>query len=316
MARSSNARLLAAALAGTAVASGVIADRRWRAAEDPCAGCELPDGEQFKVETDDGAVLDGEVHGDGPTVVLSHCWTGSRAVWAPVASRLLDSGHRVVLYDQRGHGRSTYGEDHPEVQRLGTDLAEVLEAVDARRSVVAGHSMGGMAVQAMAIHHPDVVEERVEALALVATAAGGLSSSPIAGVAPKVVGSKAVERAMRARFGHALVRRTVGKGPRYGQLHLTREAFVSTPAHVRRGLLESMFRMDHHPHLERITVPTAVVHGPRDTLTPPSAGRALAEAIPNATAVHLPGAGHMLPLERPDEVAKVIAGLAPDPGDD
>ncbi|HET8618358.1 MAG TPA: alpha/beta fold hydrolase, partial [Acidimicrobiales bacterium] len=75
----------------------------------------VPRGRALVVTTDDGARLAVTDAGDritlgGPApVVLAHCWTGSRAVWAPVARRLVAAGHRVVLYDQRGHGASTAG---------------------------------------------------------------------------------------------------------------------------------------------------------------------------------------------------------------
>ena len=104
-----------AAAAGAAATAGVVyaarrlaAGRRSRGDE----GLALPDGATpFTVTTDDGAELAGVVRGaaDGPTVVLAHCWLGSHLVWGPVAHRLAASGHRVVLYDQRGHGLSTMG---------------------------------------------------------------------------------------------------------------------------------------------------------------------------------------------------------------
>ena len=150
----------AVAVAGTAgaVAAIVRAERRWQAADDPCGPdvLALPDGEQRKVETDDGAVLSVVVAGppDADTVVLSHCWTGSRGVWAPVARRLLERGRRVVLYDQRGHGESTVGTEGCTIERIAADLRDVLAAVDVRDAVLVGHSMVGMTVQAFAAHHP------------------------------------------------------------------------------------------------------------------------------------------------------------------
>ena len=66
--------------------------------------------------------------GSGPRSSSPHCWTGTGAMWAPVARRLIDAGHRVVLYDQRGHGESTTGRAPISVERLGDDLAAVLDA--------------------------------------------------------------------------------------------------------------------------------------------------------------------------------------------
>jgi len=307
----------AAALAGAAVAV-VAADRRWRRAEDPCGATvlDLADAEVFKVERPDGAVLDGVIVGPdgGPTVVLSHCWTGSRATWEPVAARLVAAGRRVVLYDQRGHGRSTMGPDAPTVEQLGEDLAAVLEAVDARDAVLAGHSMGGMTLQALAVTRPDVVAERGRAMVLAGTAGFGVAAGLVGPPFLLLTGSPRVERLMAGRFGPALTRGTVGRHPRRAHLVATRDAFLSLPADVRRQFLIALQAMDFRAGLAGVTVPTTVVVGSRDLLTPPRLGRALAAAIPGARLVEVPGAGHMLPYEEPDRLAELILAGATEEG--
>ncbi len=305
-----NAGLVVAAGVAGAAAALLVAERRWRSAEDPCAATVLDHegADTFKVERPDGAVLDGLVVGpeDGPMVVFSHCWTGSRATWGPVAARLVGAGRRVVLYDQRGHGASTLGPDAPTVEQLGEDLAAVLEAVDARDAVLAGHSMGGMTLQALAVHRPEVVAERVRAFVLAGTAGFGVAAGPFAVPIRSLTGSKAVERLMAGRLGPALSRGTVGRHPRHAHLVATRDAFLSLPTDVRRQFLIALQAMDFRAGLAGLTVPTTVVVGSRDLLTPPRLGRALAAAIPGARLVEVPGAGHMLPYEEPDRLAELI----------
>jgi non-heme chloroperoxidase len=299
--------LVAAGLAATA-AAGAVAGRRWRDAEDPCADTvlDLDGAEAFKVERPDGAVLDGISVGGGPTVVLSHCWTGSRATWEPVAARLAAAGRRVVLYDQRGHGASTMGPDAPTVEQLGEDLAAVLEAVDARDAVVAGHSMGGMAIQALAVGRPEVIAERVVALVLAGTAGFGVAGGPLSRAARFVTGNRSIERLVAGPLGPALIRGTVGRTPRQAHLVATRDAYLSLPTEVRRTFLIALQAMDFRAGLASVAVPTTVVIGSRDLLTPPRLGRALAKAIPGARLVELPGGGHMLPYEEPDRLAEII----------
>jgi non-heme chloroperoxidase len=293
-------------LAGVALMAG----RRWRRAEDPCAATvlDLEGSEVFKVERPDGAVLDGVVVGPdgGPLVVLSHCWTGSRAVWEPVAARLVAAGRRVVLYDQRGHGASTMGPDAPTVDQLGEDLAAVLESVEARDAVLAGHSMGGMALQALAVNRPQVVVERVRAMVLAGTAGFGVAAGPLAAPLRFLTGNRRVERLMAGRLGPALCRGTVGRQARHAHLVATRDAFLSLPPDVRRGFLIALQAMDFRAGLAAVVVPTTVVVGSRDLLTPPRLGRALAAAIPGARLVAVPGAGHMLPYEEPDRLAELV----------
>jgi pimeloyl-ACP methyl ester carboxylesterase len=308
--------VMAMAVGGTiaATAGVAVASRRWAANDetdhDPFS---LPDGRSRRLTTDDGAWLSVVECGDttGPTVVLAHCWTGTRATWAPVARRLCRTGHHVVLYDHRGHGESTVGDDGITVARLGTDLRCVLESLDLRHAVLAGHSMGGIAVQSFVVDHPEVAVERVRGLALVATAAGGLGLGPrYAAAATRLVGSRHVEWMLgRRRLGPAMVRGSVGRRAALGHLTATGSSFLATPADVRVACLDALLRMDLHPTLTAVSVPTVVAVGRRDTLTPPRLSRRLAAGIGGARLEVIPDAGHMLPLEEPDRIADLIRRL-------
>ncbi|HYF47161.1 MAG TPA: alpha/beta fold hydrolase, partial [Acidimicrobiales bacterium] len=285
---------------------------RWQSAEDGLrpGDLDLPDGKPLTVTTDDGAELAGTVAGEGPLVVFSHCWTGSRIMWAPVAHRLLEADHRVVLYDQRGHGESTAGDEGFTIERLGADLKAVLEAVDARDAVLAGHSMGGMTIQALAAEHPDVVAERARGIVLVATAASGIGrGAGVDALGVRLIASPVIERALRSRAGHALVRGSVGRSVRHGHLVVTRDLFVACAPEARSELLGAMFAMDLREGIAGIGVPTTVVVGSRDQLTRPKLAAELADAIPEARLVTIPDAGHQLPLEAPDELTEEILTL-------
>jgi pimeloyl-ACP methyl ester carboxylesterase len=275
----------------------------------------LPDGEARVVTTDDGAALAvtvaGPADGRRPTIVLPHCWAGSPAVWAPVARRLLGAGHRVVLYDQRGHGASTVGRGPISIARLGDDLAAVLAQLDLRDVVLAGHSMGGMTVMAFACGHPEARRARVRGLALVATAAHGLAARGRARFSRIVLWRDLVDRVLaRPGVGRILVRGVFGTGPHRAHVEATRARFVATPSDVRRACVEAMGAMDMRAALREVDAPTVVVLGTRDTLIVNSLTRAIADHVAGTTVVDLPGAGHMLPLERPDEVVAAIGRLA------
>ncbi|HKX70607.1 MAG TPA: alpha/beta fold hydrolase [Acidimicrobiales bacterium] len=275
----------------------------------------LPHGIAAEVVTDDGATLSVSVHGDDsstmPPVVLPHCWTGSRLVGVPVARRLLAAGHRVVLYDQRGHGASTVGRQPVSIARLGDDLAAVLDHLDLRDVVLAGHSMGGMTVMAYACRHTDAVRSRVRALALVATAAHGLAARGRERFWRVVLWRDLVDRVLaHPGIGRAFVRGTFGADPRRAHVEATRALFVATRSDVRRACVEAISEMDLRDALRHVDVPAVVVLGTRDTMIVNSLTRAIADHVAGATVVELPGAGHMLPFERPDEVAAAIERLA------
>jgi non-heme chloroperoxidase len=299
--------------AGTPATAPTVADSGRRDAR-PDTDLTLPPGNEVEVTTDDGARLAATIAGGastaGPTVVLPHCWTGARAIGVPVARRLIAAGHRVVLYDQRGHGASTVGAEPISVERLGADLAAVLTQLDVHDAVVAGHSMGGMTAMAFACHHPDLLRERVRGLALMATAAHGLAAGRDRFWRMALWHDHVNRLLVRPRVGHAFVRGTFGAHPARAHVDATRALFVTTPPGVRRDCVEAMGAMDLRQALRSVDVPTVVLLGSRDTLIANALTRTIADHIAGAEVVELPGAGHMLPLERPDDVAAAIRRLA------
>jgi pimeloyl-ACP methyl ester carboxylesterase len=300
-----------AAVLVASVAGLVVRRRRHAGSPDPCGpdALSLPDGVAGVVRRPDGAELAVHVAGpaDGPTVVLVHCWTGAKELWSPVARRLVHLGHRVVLYDQRGHGESTWGGGLPDIDHLGDDLAAVLDHVDARDAVVAGHSMGGMSIQAYVARHPDDAGRRIHQAVLVATAARTFGRELPAALAERVLGDLAPEWTRTGRLGTALARASLGRRALPAHAVAVRDLLHATPAQARVACLLAMARMDLRPGLDGCAVPATVLVGTRDLLTPPRSAAALAAAWPGAAVTVLPGAGHMLPIERPDDIVEAVA---------
>lgn len=310
-------RLVTVAALGGLVTAAVVrarAGRGWADGDDPCGpeGLALPDGAERIVTTDDGAELVVFEAGPrkGPVVVLPHCWTGTKEIWAPVARRLVAAGHRVVLYDQRGHARSTLGSGPMDLDRLAEDLLAVLATVKGGDLVLAGHSMGGMTIQALATNHPEVIRDRVRGVALVATATRsfpGLAPRVPAAVFGAVVGQRASKGIERR--GLAVTRGSVGQRAHRAHVQATHDAFVATPGAVRAGFLVAMARMDYRAGLAGLGVPTTIMVGTSDRLTPVARARELHAGIAGSELIVLPRLGHMLPLEAPEEVADVIGKL-------
>lgn len=304
--------VLGAAAGAASVAALELSHRRWAAAHDASGGDQLglPPGTHRTVTAPDGAelaVLDcGPA--DGPVVLLSHCWTGDRRIWGPVARRLVEQHCRVVLYDQRGHGASSVGDAGLAIEALGDDLGAVIDQLDLKDVVVAGHSMGGMSAQSFALRHPEVRRDRVKGIVLVATAASNRTSfGPADRLALWAVGSGRVHRAMsHHKVGPVLVRGVIGRDASIHHLRAVTETFTATPTETRVGFLRAMHAMDLTPGLAVLDTPTTVLCGTRDALTPIAESRRMAAAIPGAALEELPGFGHMLPNEAPDQVADAI----------
>lgn len=289
------------------------------------------------VSTADGAQLHATVRGsdDAPvTVVLAHGWTLSQGAWDDVADALADDvaagAVRLVRYDQRGHGRSTWGPvEEVSIDLLGEDLARVLGTlVPTGPVVLGGHSMGGMTIMALAAAHPELIGDRVRGVALVDTSAGELSKPPRTAAERlqqrllPTVGAWAVRHARRVEGWRRLVppssprHLAVVRGLLYGSAAtdemVRRGADIMSASSV-RSFVAFYPALGAHDKAEALaelgTVPVEVLVGDTDQLTPVRHSEKLAGAIPTATLQVVPGCGHMLPQERPDLVTEAIRRL-------
>ncbi|MEU2059804.1 alpha/beta hydrolase [Streptomyces sp. NPDC013455] len=268
----------------------------------------------------DGARLHVEVHGpaDAPPVVLSHGWTCSTAFWA-AQIRDLATDHRVIAYDQRGHGRS------PASPACTTDaLADDLEAVLAatlapgEKAIVAGHSMGGMTVMAAAgrphfrDHAAAVLlcstgSSRLVAEALVMPLRAGRVRTWITG---RILGSRAPLGPVTPLARRVLKYATMGAGSAPHMVEACARIVHACPRAVRHAWSAVLAALDLDHGVRRLSQPTVVVAGTDDRLTPPVHARALAAALPNCVGLtELPGIGHMTPIEAPELVTGRIRDL-------
>ena len=113
---------------------------------------------EFTIERD-GVTLAGDDTGEGPPVVLLHGLTATRRYVVMGSTALQRSGHRVIAYDARGHGRSSPAPDPGEYgyDDLGRDLEAVLDELEIERAVLAGASMGAHTLLWLALRHPERV---------------------------------------------------------------------------------------------------------------------------------------------------------------
>lgn len=270
---------------------------------------------------------------DGPqdapvTVVLVHGWALDRRAWGRVA-RSLATGPcpvRVVRPDHRGHGRSASVDPATmTIDQLADDLAAVVAATaPAGPLVLAGHSMGGMTLMALAERHPDVVA-RAGGIALVSTASGGLAERPFGLAPPAAAAYLRVERWVygtrrwsgRETLGDprllapALRWLLLGARPSAEALRITCQTVAACRPLTVSGFRPTLETHERHAALAAFAdIPTVVLVGSRDRLTPVRAARRIADALPSAELTIFPDAGHMLPLERVSGVATRIAALA------
>lgn len=315
----------ASAAVGLAVERHVVG--RLRTVADPAAGepfGRLAADRVATVAAGDGVALHVQETGaaDAPlTVVFVHGWALTSASWHYQWRALARPGVRLVCYDQRSHGESgSSGRDECTMTRLADDLHAVIrECVPHGPIVLAGHSLGGMTILALAGAHPELFRERVVGVAMIATSGGGLADytlglpGPVAGTLRRVVPAAlagmrrhgpAVERA-RASAGDLLWLATrwyaFGSAePSPSVVTFVEHMITATPMTVIDDFYDAVLGHDQRRAVSALAaVPTLIVCGEDDRITPPEHSRALAEALPDAQFVLVPGAGHMVLLERP-----------------
>lgn len=290
----------------------------------------LPPARTLAVRGADGTRLHTQVFGppDGYPIVLAHGITCAIRVWGHQIVDLT-ADYRVIAYDHRGHGRSDVpGRGGYSLDHLASDLDAVLEAalLPGERAVIAGHSMGGIAISAWSARHPHRVAQRADAVALINTTTGDLLHHVRLLPVPPPLQRLRVQAARRAllAFGSipivgpaALPARqfvemlAVGREADPAVTSFVYDLFTSTPpasrGHWVRVLVDALGPT--HISLDGLTVPTLVIGSTRDRLLPMAASQRIATAAPNlAKLVELRG-GHCSILERPHEVNRELRDL-------
>jgi non-heme chloroperoxidase len=293
------------------VAGGVAGHQliaRWRKNPDPLRGGKLdfPDGQRRIVELSDGARINTVTVGEGPIIVCVHGLTSNEDDWSPMAPLLLDAGFQLVAINQRGHGGSTEGTAGFGSTQLGEDLSEIFESLDLHAHALMGHSMGGMASMAYAVHHPEQFRERVSSLVLIATAASLRTPRQHLGL---LIGGVTLPDELhlandRLRVGTGLL--AFGARPSLHMIDLAIAQFQRCSESVRSRATGALQGHDVRLLLHKISVPALVIGGTRDQLIRPQQVEALAEDISNSTLEMLDRAGHMLIWERHEDVSRSI----------
>ena len=250
--------------------------------------------------------------GEGPAILLVHGYPLDGAMWSGVA-RALSARFRVLKPDLPGRGETPSASDGT-IEGYADFMAAILDTLPGGAGL-AGFSMGGYAALALARRRP----QTLRALALVDTRASAddetgrakrdeaIATVRASGVAPIVEAMLPRLLAPESLSNRDLVERA--------RRIMSRQKAETVEADLRA----MRDRPDARPFLGEIRIPTLVLVGERDTLTPPADSEAMAAAIPGARLVTVPGAGHLTPMERPGAVAAALgeffgAALPGEPG--
>jgi len=227
----------------------------------------------------------------GKPIVFVHGFPFSRKMWTAQAE-LLEKDFRVVLYDVRGHGESEAGDGPFFLEHLVDDLVGLLDHLKIEKAVLCGLSMGGYIALRAVERNP----ERVAALVLADT------KSEADGNEAKVKraqGLAALQKNGPAAYAENFVKNVFAKANVASPAAAAIKSVIAAnpPAGIGGTLLALAARTDTTASLAKIAVPTLVLVGEEDAVTPPAAAEALARGIPGAKLHKIPGAAHMSNLE-------------------
>lgn len=256
----------------------------------------------MKTLTTAGGTLAYDVQGDGPPVLFLHAFPLSAAQWDPQAAALR-AQHQVIRFDARGFGASPPGDGMLGMERIADDAAALLDHLAIGRAVVCGLSMGGYSAFAMVRRHAD----RLRGLVLADTKAPGDTAEGRqnrATLAEKVL-REGAEAAADAFLPKLLGETTRRERPQV--VARVREIILANPP---RGIADALAglaaRADSTGTLREVRVPTLVLCGEEDTLTPPADAESLQRGIAGSTLALLPRAGHLANLEDPDAFNRAL----------
>ncbi len=237
------------------------------------------------------------VDGDGDAVLFLHAFPLNSHMWSGQVTALADR-FRLVRPDARGFGASPpTEEDVLAMEQIADDAVAALDQIGIARAVVVGCSMGGYAALALVRRHP----ERVRALVLQDTRAGPDDDEARRGrlALAKRVQEEGTQPAVEAFLPKLLGKTSHARRPEL--VERVRHGIESaSPRGISAALHGMAMRVDSRPMLGGIGVPTLLIVGAEDTVTPPSESEAMQSAIPGSQLAVIPSAGHLSNLENPE----------------
>jgi 3-oxoadipate enol-lactonase len=244
--------------------------------------------------------LNYRVDGAGPRILLIHA-VGMDLTFLDRLTAIMAQEFTVLRADMRGHGKSPYAPSKG-LEDYADDVHALLTRLDFAPCGVAGFAMGGLITQALAVKYPQ--DTRALVIANVNHQRTGQSHAALMARADEARNNgmaAVVKSSMQRWFTDPFIAR--------GADAPVRARLASDDVRGWCDAYSAMANVDHAPRLKGITVPTLCIAGEIDKSTPPPIVKAMADAIPGARYVMMPGAPHMSFFEMPAETARIVGGF-------
>ena len=244
-----------------------------------------------------------KIFGKGYPILLINGYAQSMDNWDSILLERLASNHTVIIFNNRGIGNTTSGENRFfSIAQFANDTAGLLDVLEIKQADILGYSMGGFIAQELALTHPD----RVGKLIIYASICGGnesILSSQVINILSNGSGTamERIEKFLPLFFPE----KWRNENPNY--LERIPKTIETIPNKTLDQHTEAMFNWTGTcSKLKNITQPTLVIVGTDDVVTPPANSLLITERIPGAWLVQIKGAGHGLMYQYPEQFNKVL----------
>jgi len=235
------------------------------------------------------------ISGEGFPLVFVHGFTTTSEFWREQAEEF-SQAYRVIRINLPGYGTSPTARGY-HLEDFVEDVARVFRELSIEKAVLIGLSMGGIVAQKFALKH----RQLVKALVLVDTTSHGIGPDATANAFLAVAEKRGLKKAVQD-----LSDMSFGSSASPALLEWARREVIQTPEFVARAAVRSLNDADTRSSLSQIKVPTLVIAGEEDRVTPPQESEILAKGIGDSTLSLIPGAGHFSMLEKPAAFNRVL----------
>ncbi len=242
------------------------------------------------------------------TILFAHGYGFTNIEWNILVERLNKLNYRTIVFDQRGHGKSTIGKEGISSSSMASDYKNLIKHFNLENCILVGHSMGGFLAMKFLLDNPDMQHTNIKSCVLMATFAGDINKRNFQnrlqiplfklGLLQKLIKWKPI--------GRLFAKSLLGKNPDPEIVRVVPEIILQQDHLKLIPILQALGDESYYDSLKNISIPCAVVVGDKDATTPPFHTDSIVKEIPNTTRIDIKGAGHCLNVEAPEEIIKAI----------
>ncbi len=242
------------------------------------------------------------------TILLAHGYGFSHIEWNIIVERLNQLNYRTIVFDQRGHGKSTIGQEGISSSSMASDYKNLIEYFNLEDCILVGHSMGGFLTMKFLVDHQDMQHKNIKSCVLMATFAGEVNKNNFQNrLQIPLIKSGILQKLIKWNpVGYQFGKSLLGEKPDPEVIRWILEVFSQQDHSKLVPILKAFADENYYDSLKNITVPCAVVIGEKDATTPSFHTDNIVKEIPNTTRIDIKGKGHCLNVEAPEEIINAI----------